>query len=311
MGVRSWPGRGSSARLRMYQATSAREMVFMVKRALAWTWPVSGPSVSLMGRSAYQSSVVAASSFSMACRSLPTRPRLGVMTVRKKRNSRRGPVPITVSAGPMLPVLTEISLLGVPRSLIALSHLAGQRSDRAPRQALLLKPRDETLEHRGQLRQGRNPAQRLGQPAQHLGAAVRYRRLYQLVPASEVVVELALARTGGHQHVIQTGSRNAALGDQFRSVVHDPLAAGAPALSSRLTWHAAMVAIQWTEQSRTGCSIQVPMSLPGTRTLAPSPAMADMRAGPWATVINSMLRQRRCGHGRLACTSTLVIPPGC
>src|SRR5712691_3592471 len=62
-GVRDRPEAVSSARLRMCQATSAREMGFILNRSLARTLPVSGPSVSLPGRSAYQSSPLAASSF--------------------------------------------------------------------------------------------------------------------------------------------------------------------------------------------------------------------------------------------------------
>jgi hypothetical protein len=38
----------------MCQATSARERVFIANRSLAWTFLVSGPSVSLTGRSAYR-----------------------------------------------------------------------------------------------------------------------------------------------------------------------------------------------------------------------------------------------------------------
>src|SRR5262245_66410090 len=63
----------------------------------------------------------------MACRSLPTRPRLGVTTVRKKRNSRRCPAPMAASPGPMLPVLTEISLTGVPESFIAVMRVRASR----------------------------------------------------------------------------------------------------------------------------------------------------------------------------------------
>src|SRR5262249_41528616 len=46
------------------------------------------------------------------------------------------------------------------------------------------------------------------------------------------------------------GPLHAALSDQLRGALHDPLPAGAPAPGSRLTRHAAMVALRWTEQSR-------------------------------------------------------------
>ena len=111
----------------MCQATSAREMVFIANRSLARTFLVSGPSVSLTGRSAHQSMPLAASSSSMACRSLPTRPRLGTATVRKKRNSSRGPGPMTISAGPMLAVLTAISRAAAAESFIAVTRVPASR----------------------------------------------------------------------------------------------------------------------------------------------------------------------------------------
>ena len=126
-GVRSGPGSGSSERARMCQATSARETGFIVNRSLARTLPVNGPSVSLTGRSACQSRPLAASSSSIACRSLPTRPRLGTATVRKKRNSSLGPAPMTLSAGPMLAVLTQISRARGAESRIAVTRARASR----------------------------------------------------------------------------------------------------------------------------------------------------------------------------------------
>ncbi len=111
----------------MCQATSAREMAFIRNRSLARTLPVWGPSVSLTGRTAYQSSPLAASSSSMARRSLPTRPRLGTATVRNRRNSSRGPGPMTLSAGPMLAVLTVISRAGVAEFRIAVMRVRASR----------------------------------------------------------------------------------------------------------------------------------------------------------------------------------------
>src|SRR5262249_40722765 len=112
--------------------------------------------------------------------------------------------------------------------------------------------------------QGGNPAQRRGQLTQHLCAAALHRRLHQLVPASEVVIELALTRPGRRQHLIQAGPLNAALSDQLRGALHDPLTAGTPAPRSRLTRHAAMLALHWTGQSRKGCG-------PEVRHTAPAP----------------------------------------
>ncbi|HZR53657.1 MAG TPA: hypothetical protein VFB06_29640 [Streptosporangiaceae bacterium] len=126
-GVRGRSGAGSSARVRMCRATSAREMAFIRNRSLARTLPVWGPSVSLTGRTAYQSSPLAASSSSMARRSLPTRPRLGTATVRNRRNSSRGPGPMTLSAGPMLAVLTVISRAGVAEFRIAVMRVRASR----------------------------------------------------------------------------------------------------------------------------------------------------------------------------------------
>jgi hypothetical protein len=111
----------------MCQATSAREMDFILHRSLARTLPVSGPSVSLTGRSAYQSRPLAASSSSMARRSSPTRRRLGTATVRKKRNSSRGPGAMTASAGPMLALLTQISLARGAASRIAVTRVRASR----------------------------------------------------------------------------------------------------------------------------------------------------------------------------------------
>ena len=90
-GVRSWPGSGSSARVRMCQATSAREMGLTMTRSLARTLRVSGRSVSLRGRGACQSRPLAASSRSVAMRSWPTRPRLGTARYGRSGIAAAGP----------------------------------------------------------------------------------------------------------------------------------------------------------------------------------------------------------------------------
>ena len=94
-------------------------------------------------------------------------------------------------------------------------------------------------------------AEGLGQPGQHLRAAIPDRRRGQLVPAAEIVVELALARPRRRQHLIHAGGRDPALGEQVRGPLHDPLPAGAPAPGLRLTRHPAMLAADCTRQSRT------------------------------------------------------------
>ena len=137
-----------------------------------------------------------------------------------------------------------------PRALVALGHLGCQRPDRAPWQPHLLEPRDKTRQRLLQPGQGRDIAQRLGQPGQHLRAPVPHGCFHQLVPAAKIVIQLALARARRRQHFIQARPRDPALSEQVRCALHDPLAAGAPAPGSRLARHVPMLAADCTRQSR-------------------------------------------------------------
>ena len=105
--------------------------------------------------------------------------------------------------------------------------------------------------------QRRYIAEGLAEPVNHLRAAVPDRRCRQLVPVPEIVVELALARLRGGQHLVHAGARDPALGEQVRGPLYDPLPAGAPAPGSRLTWHAPMLSalyqtVQYVRPGREG-----------------------------------------------------------
>ena len=138
-----------------------------------------------------------------------------------------------------------------PCRLVAPGGLGSQRPDRAPRHAHLLEPGDERRQRLLQPGQRRHATEGLGQPGQHLRAAVPDRCGRQFVPAAEIVVKLAFARPRGGQHLIDAGDRDPALGEQLRCPLHDPLPAGASPLGFRFTQHALMIAAECTRQSST------------------------------------------------------------
>ena len=111
-----------------------------------------------------------------------------------------------------------------------------------PGRALLVHG-DESSERALELLEARHVRERLGQSRNHLPAPVRHGRLHELCPAAEVVVELALARPGGSENLLQARSLHTVLGDELRHPFDDPLATRSPPSRHRLARHPPTLAL--------------------------------------------------------------------